>query len=114
MPAFKFKLAERVMVPGSEGVVQGLIGARSEYIGQPNTYMVAWLDTAMGLQNKVVTEDELIAAQPVPVEEQVAARVVAAVGKAEKTPLPPVPNFREMRGILKPRKRARSKRRAKR
>jgi hypothetical protein len=114
MPAFKFKMAQHVTVPTLG--VPGRVYRRIDTAGAENTYFLVYLNEICGpaLLDRAVSESELISAQPVPVEEQVAARVVAAVGKAEKTPLPPVPSFREMRGILKPRKRSRSKRRAKR
>jgi hypothetical protein len=83
MPAFKFKLAERVALPG-DPATQVRVAGRSESIGGPNVYQIAWLDDAMQLQSKLVPEAELADAQPKPVDP--VDQVVVTAKTAAKLP----------------------------
>jgi hypothetical protein len=95
MPAFKFKLAQCVMVPGLAGV-QGRISARTDFIEGENEYRVTWLDEKLALATTIYKESAILAACSMSVV-ATALSLLVPPDKAGSTP----PSFREMRGILK-------------
>lgn len=111
MPAFKFKMAEHVTVPVLN--VPGRVYKRIETAGADNTYALVYLNDICGptLLDHLVSEGDLAAAQPVPVEEQVAERVAAAVGKTGKTLLPELGPILTGKGSKASRSKKRSTRR---
>lgn len=77
MPAFKFKMAEHVTVPTLG--VPGRIYRRIDTAGAENTYILAYLNDICGamLTERAVSESDLIAAQPKPVDPVDQVEVVA-------------------------------------
>lgn len=59
MPAFKFKLSQCVSVPGEAGV-QGRVSGRSEFVGAPNLYRVAWLGPDLKIADREFAETDLL------------------------------------------------------
>lgn len=65
--AFKFNKSQCVNVPGQPGV-QGRVAVRTDYVGQPNTYLVAWLDPKLTRVTEIFDEKLMLEANaPVPV-----------------------------------------------
>lgn len=62
---FKFTLSQRVVVPRTQGKVQGVVSARKEFVGLiENEYDVHWLNEDLTLTHDTFAESELQRAQP--------------------------------------------------